>query len=73
MKALLLSLLGGFQLLRPGVYAPVYCDSCAICRPRITRDEHAVLLVHHRLLCRCGGELTYIGADYLDEHAGGVR
>lgn len=64
MRTLLLSLLGGVDLLRPGVYAPVYCDSCAIYRPRITRDEHAVLLVHHRLLCRCGGEMTYIGPGF---------
>jgi hypothetical protein len=61
-NAALSAILGVVELLRPGVYAPVYCDACAIYRPRITRDEHAVLLVHHRLLCRCGGQLTYIGA-----------
>ena len=64
MRALLASLLGTVDLIRPGVYAPVYCDSCAIRRSHINRTEHAVLLVHHHLLCPCGGQLTYIGPDF---------
>lgn len=63
MKTLIANVRGAFDLLRPSVYAPVYCDSCTIRRLRLTSHEHAVLLVHHRLLCPCGGEETYIGPD----------
>jgi hypothetical protein len=59
--------LGAFDLLRPSVYAPVYCDGCAICRAHITRAELAVLLVHHHLLCACGGQYSYIGPELLEE------
>lgn len=63
MNRLIAFLVDTFGLLRPSVYAPIYCDGCATHRGHITRAELAVLLVHHRLLCSCGGYWTYIGPD----------
>lgn len=40
------------------VPVPVACNGCATSRPYVTHAEAAVLAVHQRLLCACGGELT---------------
>ncbi|MGH3370819.1 MAG: hypothetical protein ACRDPR_12550 [Nocardioidaceae bacterium] len=66
MNRLIAFLVTTFGLLRPSVYAPIYCDGCAMRRGHITRAELAVLLVHSRLLCSCGGQWTYIGPDRED-------
>jgi hypothetical protein len=52
------------EVLRPSIYAPVFCDRCAIYRARISQTEATILAARGRVLCRCGGDLTYVGPDF---------
>lgn len=44
-----------FDQLRPAIYAPTFCDRCESYRDWSSKRRP--------LICRCGGRLTYIGAD----------
>lgn len=45
------------------VPVPVACDACTTTRTHITQNEAALLAVHHRLLCPCGGQLQVAVLD----------
>lgn len=51
------------DLLRPGVYAPVYCGRCALHRTHVSSAEARILAARGRVLCPCGGHWTYVGPD----------